>query len=167
MFSVAATLGSSHLTLELPAGETARPLMKRLASFAEKHKVSVAYHTHKQGSMTAFDGALALSKWNMINADLGHYVAAGNVGSSPIEFLQKHDSRIASFHLTHRTLSEHCSLTVPFGTGDGQIAGILQTMRKNKWTFPATVELEYPAPATSDAVQEVKKCVEFARQVLA
>ena len=40
-------------------------------------------------------------------------------------------------------------------------------MKKNKWTFPATVELESPVPADSDAVQEVKKCVEFARQALA
>jgi hypothetical protein len=64
-------------------------------------------------------------------------------------------------------LPEHCSLTVPFGRGDGQVAEILQTVKKNKWTFPATIELEYPVPAGSDAVQEVKKCVEFARAALA
>jgi hypothetical protein len=39
-------------------------------------------------------------------------------------------------------------------------------MKKNKWTFPATVELESPIPPGSDSVQEVKKCVDFARQVL-
>lgn len=167
VFSIASALGASHLTMELPAGETAAPLMKRLAQFAEKHKVAVAYHTHGQGSMTAFDEAMALSKWNMINVDLGHYVAAGNVGGSPIQFLEKHHARVASFHLKDRTLPEHCSLTVPFGRGDGQIKDILLTMKKNKWTFPATVELESPVPADSDAVQEVKKCVEFARQALA
>jgi sugar phosphate isomerase/epimerase len=117
--------------------------------------------------MTAFDEAVAMSKWNMINVDLGHYVAAGNVGGSPIQFLEKHHGRIASFHLKDRTLPEHCSLTVPFGFGDGQIKEILQTMKKNKWTFPATIELEYPVPANSDAVQEVKKGVEFARAALA
>jgi sugar phosphate isomerase/epimerase len=167
VFSIASALGASHLTMELPAGETAMPLMKRLAQFAEKHKVAVAYHTHGQGSMAAFDEAMALSKWNMINVDLGHYVAAGNVGGSPIQFLEKHHARVASFHLKDRTLPEHCSLTVPFGKGDGQIKDILQVMKKNKWTFPATVELESPVPADSDAVQEVKKCVEFARQALA
>ena len=167
VFSIASALGASHLTMELPAGENAVPLMKRLAAFAEKHNVAVGYHTHGQGSMTAFDEAMALSKWNMINVDLGHYVAAGNVGGSPIQFLEKHHARVASFHLKDRTLPEHCSLTVPFGKGDGQIAAILQTMRKNKWTFPATVELESPVPADSDAVQEVRKSVEFARQALA
>jgi sugar phosphate isomerase/epimerase len=166
VFSVAAALGASHLTMELPVGDSALPLMKRLLPFAEKHKVAIAYHTHAQGSMTAFDAALALSKWNMINVDLGHYVAAGNVGGSPVQFLERHNARIASFHLKDRTLPEHCALTVPFGRGDGQIREILLAMRANRWTFPASIELEYPVPADSDAVREVKRCVEFARQIL-
>jgi hypothetical protein len=40
-------------------------------------------------------------------------------------------------------------------------------MKKNKWTFPATIELESPIPADSDAVKEVKKDVDFVRSVLA
>ena len=167
VFSVAAALGASHLTMELPGGESAVPLMTRLVQFADKHKVAVAYHTHGQGSMTAFDEALALSKWNMINVDLGLYVAAGNVGGSPVEFLERHHARVASFHLKDRTLPQNCALTVPFGRGHGQIKEILLAMRRNRWTFPASIELEYPVPAGSDAVQEVKKCVEFARQALA
>jgi sugar phosphate isomerase/epimerase len=167
VFAIAAALGASHLTMELPGGESAAPLMTRLVQFAAKHKVAVAYHTHAQGSMTAFDDALALSEWNRINVDLGHYVAAGNVGGTPLQFLERHHARISSFHLKDRTLPQHCSLTVPFGRGDGQIAEILQLMRKRGWTFPASIELEYPVPADSDAVREVKKCVEFARQALA
>jgi sugar phosphate isomerase/epimerase len=166
VFSVAAALGASHLTMELPGGDSAVPLMTRLVGFAEKHKVAVAYHTHGQGSMTAFDEALALSKWNMINVDLGHYVAAGNVGGGPVEFLERHHARIASFHLKDRTLPQHCALTVPFGRGDGQIRETLLAMRRNRWTFPASIELEYPVPSGSDAVQEVKRCVEFARETL-
>ncbi len=165
-FAVAAALGASHLTMELPGGETAVTLMTRLVRFAEKHRVAVAYHTHGQGSMTAFDAALALSRWNMINVDLGHYVAAGNVGGSPIEFLERHHARIASFHLKDRTLPQHCALTVPFGRGDGQIRDILLAMRRQRWTFPASIELEYPVPAGSTAVQEVRRCVEFARETL-
>jgi sugar phosphate isomerase/epimerase len=81
--------------------------------------------------------------------------------------LEKHHDRIVSFHLKDRTLPEHCSLTVPFGKGDGHIKDILLLMKKNKWTFPATVELESPIPADSDAVKEVRKCVDFAKAVLA
>lgn len=39
-------------------------------------------------------------------------------------------------------------------------------MKKNKYQFPATVELEYDIPEGSNAVKEVAKCVEFAKNVL-
>jgi sugar phosphate isomerase/epimerase len=167
VFTIASTLGASALHMELPSGPDAAAMLKRMSQFAEKHKVFVGYHTHGQGSMTAFDEAIAVSKWNMINVDLGHYVAAGNVGGSPLQFLEKFHGRIVSFHLKDRTLPEHCSLTVPYGKGDGQIKDILLLMKKNKWTFPATIELESPIPVGSNAVLEVKTSVEFARQVLA
>ncbi len=168
MFTVAKTLGATHTTMELPApGADGTAMLKRMAQFGEKHQIYVAYHTHGQGSMTVFDDALAMSKWNMSNVDLGHYVAAGNVGGGPIEFLERHHDRIASFHLKDRTLPEHCSMTVPFGTGDGQIKEILQTVKKNKWKFPATIELEYPIPQGSDAVKEVARCVQFSKDALA
>ena len=32
-------------------------------------------------------------------------------------------------------------------------------MKKNKWTIPATIELEYDIPEGSDAVKEVRNCV--------
>jgi len=167
LFNVAAALGATHTTMELPnPGADGTAMLKRMAQFAEKHKVYVAYHTHAQGSMTSFDEALALSKWNMSNVDLGHYVAAGNNGGTPLQFLEQHHDRIASFHLKDRTLPEHCSLTVPFGMGDSHIKDILLLMKKNKWTFPATIELESPVPADSDAVREVRKAVEFAKAAL-
>src|SRR6185503_17439685 len=62
LFNVAVALGASHLTMELPGGAEAEPLLKRVGGFAEKHKIYAAYHTHGQGSMTAFDQALAISK---------------------------------------------------------------------------------------------------------
>ena len=43
-------------------------------------------------------------------------------------------------------------------------------MRKEKWTFPAKIELEYKIPEGSNAVAEaaeVAKCVEYWRQALA
>jgi hypothetical protein len=40
-------------------------------------------------------------------------------------------------------------------------------MKKNKYKFPATIELEYQVPDGSDAVKEVQKCLEFCRKALA
>src|SRR5215467_10687883 len=164
VFNVAEALGCTHTTLELTDDTTQ---LKRIGDFAEKHKIYAAYHTHTQGSMTAFDKAFAASKANMANVDLGHYVAGGNVGGSTVQFLQKFHDRIASFHLKDRTTPEHGAKNLPWGTGDTPLKEILQTVKKNKWTMPATIELEYDVPAGSDAVKEVVKCLQYCKAALA
>jgi sugar phosphate isomerase/epimerase len=166
-FAVAEALGANHITLELPSGPTAQATLKRLGDWGMKKKIYVAYHTHAQGSMTAFDEAFRISPANMANVDLGHLVAGGNRGGTPLDFLKKHHARISSFHLKDRTRPENCSLNLAWGTGETPIKEILQLMRQNEWTFPATIELEYAVPPGSDAVLEVKKCVEYCRAALA
>ena len=166
-FTVAKTLGATHVTLELPTGPNAPQEMKRLGDWALKYKMLAAYHTHQQGSMTALNDAFEVSKGNAANVDLGHFMAASNPGGTPLDFLNKFHDRIASFHLKDRTTVAHCALNLPWGTGETPIPQILQTVKKNKWTMPATIELEYNIPAGSDAVKEVAKCLEFCRKALA
>jgi sugar phosphate isomerase/epimerase len=161
VFNVAEALGCTHTTLELP---TDAAQLKRIGAFAEKRKIYAAYHTHLQGSMTAFDQAFAASKANMANIDLGHYVAA--TGESPVPFLRKFHDRIASVHLKDRQTPAHGAGNLPWGTGDTPLKEILQVMKKEKYTFPASIELEYDVPAGSDAVKEVGKCLEYCRAAL-
>ena len=164
IFNVAEALGCTHTTLELL---TDPALLKRVGAFAEKKKIYAAYHTHAQGSMTAFDQAFAISKGNTANVDFGHWVAAGNIGGTPMDFLNKHHARISSFHLKDRTTPEHCALNLPFGKGETPIKEILQLVKKNKWKIPASIEMEYTVPEGSDPVQEVRTCVEYCRKALA
>ena len=164
VFNAGEAVGATHVTLEL---STDVAFLKRVGSFAEKHKVYAAYHSHTQGGMAAFDQAFAASKANMSNVDFGHYVAAGNVGGTTLEFLQKFHDRIASFHLKDRTTPEHGAQNLPWGTGDTPIKQILQMVRKNKWTMPASIELEYQVPADSDAVKEVARCFQYCKDALA
>jgi len=166
-FTVARTLGASHVTLELPAGPNATKELKKLGEWAAKYNMLAAYHSHQQGSMTAFNDAFEVSKGNAANVDLGHFMAATNPGGSPLDFLNKFHDRIASFHLKDRTTVAHCALNLPWGTGETPIAQILQTVSKNKWTMPGSIELEYNIPEGSDAVKETAKCVEFCRKALA
>ena len=161
VFNVAEALGNTHVTLEL-TDDVAQ--LKRLGQFAEKKKIYVAYHTHLQGNINAFDRAFAASKANMANVDLGHYVAAGG---DPLVFLNRFHDRIASFHLKDRTVPANGQKNLPWGTGDTPLVQILQTVRKNRWKMPATIELEYEVPTGSDAVREVVKCLEFCRRALA
>ena len=74
---------------------------------------------------------------------------------------------MSSYHLKDRTTPANCGLNLAWGTGETPIKEILQLVRKNKWTMPASIELEYNVPEGSDAVKEVRKCVEFCRAALA
>lgn len=163
VFNVAEALGCTHTTLELPTDEAQ---LIRIGDFAVKRKIYAAYHTHLQGAMTAFDRAFALSPGNMANVDLGHYVAAGNIGGTPLEFLERHHARISSVHIKDRRSKANGGANVPWGTGDTPIVDILQTMKKRAWRFPATAEIEYPIPEGSNAVLETKKCVQYCAEAL-
>lgn len=161
IFNVAEALGCTHTTLEL-TDDVAQ--LKRIGAFAEKKKIYAAYHTHLQGSMTAFDRAFAVSRGNRANVDFGHFVAAGG---DPMAFLTKFHDRIASFHLKDRTTPANGQKNVAWGTGDTPLTALLQAVKKNRWTMPATIEVEYEVPQGSDAVQEVRKCLDYCRKALA
>jgi len=162
VFGVAEALGAHHTTLELP---TDPAVLKRLGDWGLQRKVYVGYHTHLQGTLTAFDAAFAASKGNMANIDFGHYVAAGS--GDPVVFLEKFHDRICSFHLKDRKSKEHGGANVPWGQGDTPIARILQSVRAHRYTMPATIEMEYEVPAGSTPVAEVRTCVEYCRKALA
>ena len=160
VFNVAEALGCTHTTLELTddAGQ-----LKRIGQFAEKKKIYAAYHTHLQGSLTAFDQAFAASTGNMANVDLGHFVAAGG---DPVAFIRKFNGRISSVHLKDRTTPANGQKNLPWGTGDTPLKEILQTMRREKHAYPAAIELEYEVPADSDAVKETRKCFDYCKAAL-
>jgi sugar phosphate isomerase/epimerase len=163
-FNIAKAMGATQISLEQgPANDHTQ----KLGDFAAKHGMMTAYHAHLQATITAWDDLIAQSKGNGVNLDAGHYVAGG--GGNPLDAITKYANmnRMCSLHLKDRTTPAHCELNLPWGQGETPIAEILQTIRKNKWKFPATIELEYQIPAGSDAVLEVKKCVEFCRKALA
>ncbi len=157
----ARALGASHVTVEHPADD-ARTL--KLGTMAKKNKVKIAYHGHEQQTPDFWNTALAQSKGNAMNPDLGHYIAAGN--TDPLDLLRRHHRRISSMHLKDRTTPANGKKNLPWGTGDTPIGEILGLLQAEKYKFPATIELEYDIPEGSDAVQEVARCLEFAREKL-
>jgi sugar phosphate isomerase/epimerase len=159
-FQVAKALGCFGVT-----AERNNVLAARLAPFADKHQVWVGFHNHTANypSMDQRDPILDFGKYIGFNLDIGHYVA-GSKGLSPIPVIEKYHDRIVSLHLKDRTADGG---NVPWGQGQTPIKEVLQLMRKEKWTFPAEVELEYKIPEGSSAVAEVAKCVQYCREALA
>lgn len=154
-------LGASHVTLEHPSNDAHT---QRLGKLAQQHGMKVGYHGHEQQTPTFWDTALAQSPANMLNLDFGHFVAAGN--ANPLDIVKRLHGRIASMHVKDRTTPEHGKGNLPWGSGDTPIAEVLTLMKTGKYTFPATIELEYQVPTGSSPVEEVKKCLEFCRKIL-
>jgi sugar phosphate isomerase/epimerase len=164
-FVMAKTLGARALSCEIPVSRT-----KRLGEFATKHKLMVGYHGH--ANMTnpeafakpeSWETAMAFSKYNGINLDLGHFTAGNN--TSPVDFIRKHHDRITHVHLKDRKLNN--GPNVPWGQGDTPIKEVLQMMKKEKFPFPGIIEFEYPVPKGSDVMTELAKCVDFCKNALA
>ena len=55
---------------------------------------------------------------------------------------------------------------MPFGQGDTPIREILTLMKKEKYKFQATIEMEYPVPEGSTLLKEIGKCVQFCQDIL-
>ncbi len=159
-FKVARVLGASHATVELP-GDPAHSL--RLGQLAKKEKVYVGYHGHLQQTFTAWDEALTQSKFNALNADIGHYVAAG---FDPAPLLRAKHKHIRSIHLKDRRSKANGQENMPWGQGDTPLTEVLQQMRDERYRFPGSIELEYAIPDGSDAIQEVRKCLDYCRRAL-
>jgi sugar phosphate isomerase/epimerase len=157
-FELAKALGARAISTEI-----AEDGPKRLGQFADKHKLMVGYHGHEATGPEDWEKLFAYATHNGANLDIGHFVA-GNHGS-PVAFLKQHHDRITHIHVKDRKANKGAN--VPFGQGETPIAEVLHLLRDNKWNIQATIEFEYPVPAGSDRMAEIKKSVEYCRSALA
>ncbi|MFC1554779.1 sugar phosphate isomerase/epimerase family protein [candidate division KSB1 bacterium] len=158
-FNVARALGANGITTEL-SEETA----KILGPYADKHEIMIGFHNHTRINSGSWETPFSYGKYLGMNFDVGHYVAG--TSESPIPIIERYaeEGRILSLHLKDRKVNNGPNM--PFGQGDTPLGLILQLMKRKKYTFPADIELEYRIPEGSDAVAEVKNCVEYCKEAL-
>jgi sugar phosphate isomerase/epimerase len=161
-FEAAKAVGANQITVELPEDPN---LTKRVGEIAAKHKIMMGYHNHTQVNAHSWDTALAQSKYNGINLDVGHYVAATN--ESPIPFIKEHHDRLTCLHLKDRKTRANGGRNMPWGEGDTPLKEILQLMKAERYSFPAGIEFEYRIPPGSSATAEIAKCLQFCKDALA
>lgn len=165
IWNVAETLGADHITMELP---TSDELLQRVAAYAAKRGIAIAFHTHGQGGASGFDKVLAASPKTALNFDVGHYFGVN--GESPVPLIEKYHARISSLHLKDRqgpTAPGKGGANMPWGQGGTPLKEILQLMKRKGYKFPASIEYEYQTPEGSDVLSEIKKCVAYCRAALA
>jgi sugar phosphate isomerase/epimerase len=161
-FEMAKALGVKILT-----ASTTLPVAKRVAPFAEKHKTIVAMHGHSNltdpnqfAKPESFAAAMAMSKYFKINLDIGHFTAANY---DAVDYITKNHENIMLLHLKDRKKDEGPNTV--WGEGDTPIKQVLVLLKEKKWPLPAYIEYEYKGAGSSQ--EEVKKCYDYCKQVLA
>ncbi len=162
-YRAAKALGSIGITDEMTDANC-----QRLGKFAEKHKSLAMFHTHGQVADPgfSFDKYLGYSPANMLNLDAGHYYGA--TGLHPNDVIIKYHDRMRSIHIKDKTGPKHVTpnANMQFGQGETPIADVLLLLKKEKWPIRVDVELEYRIPEGSDAAKEVRKCIDYMRNIL-
>jgi len=162
-YTAAKVLGSIGITDELTDENC-----QRLGKFAEKHNSLAMFHTHGQVADPgfSFDKYLAYSPANLLNLDAGHYYGA--TGLHPNDVIVKYHDKMRSIHIKDKTGPKNTTPNAnrPFGEGETPIADVLLLLKKEKWPIHVDVELEYRIPEGSDAAKEVKKCIDYMRNIL-
>jgi sugar phosphate isomerase/epimerase len=164
-FGMAKGLGVKGITTS-----TTLTMAKRIAPVADKHKLLVGYHGHdatndpnQTATLESYDALMAYGKYNGINLDIGHFTAAGY---DAVAFIKQHHDRITNLHVKDRK-KDHGPNVAVWGTGDTPIKEVMQLLKKEKYPFPANLELEYPIPEGSDIIAEAKKCLAYVKSCLA
>jgi sugar phosphate isomerase/epimerase len=163
-FSMAKGLGVKAMSTS-----TTLTMAKRIAPIADQHKILVGYHGHDQtndpnqtATLESYATLMAYGKYNGVNLDIGHFTASGY---DAVAFIKEHHDKITNLHVKDRK-KDHGPNT-EWGQGDTPIKDVLLLLAKEKYKFPANIELEYAVPEGSDRVKEVKKCLEFCKSALA
>jgi sugar phosphate isomerase/epimerase len=161
-FGIAKALGAEIITASATL-ESA----KKIAPFADKHRMVVAMHNHSNtkdpnefATPESFAAAQKLSKYFKVNLDIGHFTAANY---DAVAFLKAHHAEVTNLHIKDRKRNQGDN--VAWGAGDTPIRDVLQLLKREKWPIRAYVEYEHRG--TAGPVEEVKTCFAYAKQVLA
>ena len=161
-FEMAKALGAEIITASATL-ESAR----KIAPFAETHRMVVAMHNHSRtedpnefARPESFAAAMKISTYFKVNLDIGHFTAANY---DAVAFLKEHHASVTNLHIKDRKKNQGDN--VPWGTGDTPIRDVLQLLKREKWSIRAYVEYEHRG--TAGPVEEVKTCFAYAKQVLA
>jgi sugar phosphate isomerase/epimerase len=163
-FSMAQGLGVRAISTS-----TTLTMARRIAPIAESHKLLVGYHGHdatndpnQTATLESYDTLMAYGKYNGVNLDIGHFTAANY---DAVAFIKAHHDKITNLHV--KDMKRNHGAYTPFGEGDTPMKGVLQLLKKEQYSFPGNIELEYPIPADSNLIAEMKKCLAFCKDCLA
>lgn len=148
---------------------TTLPVARRIAKFAEEHKLLVGLHPNgvasdstSIGSGLSYLKAFEISPRIYANPDLYLF---RNWGPDPIAFLKQIHSRITTLHFHDRKLNQTPQLWAPFGEGDTPTKELLLLARNEKYQFTFSIERIYTTP-NFDQLTEILNSLHYCERVL-
>ena len=140
-FEMAKALG-----VEIITASSTLSAAKRVAPFADKHKMIVAMHGHDNvkdpnqfATPESFAQAMALSKNFWVNLDIGHFFAAGY---DPVAYIEEHHDRISNLHIKDR--KKNHGQNTPWGEGDTPIKEVLHLLKSQEVRYPRGHRVRIP-----------------------
>ena len=163
-FKAAKALGAIGISAELNERNA-----RIMGPVAASNGMFAILHNHYQYAEPGFDvdKLLAYSPANRLNFDVGHYF--GSTGLNPADFIRRYHDSIVSLHLKDKTAADNITqknANQVWGQGETPLAEVLHLIRDEKWPIFCDIELEYKVAPWSTSVKEVKKCMEYSRQIL-
>ena len=160
-FEMAKALGAGIIT-----SSTTIEVAKRIAPFAENHKMVVAMHGHSNTSLPgefaapeSFAEAMKMSKHFKVNLDIGHFTAAN---FDAVRYLREQHRHVTNLHIKDRKKNQGDN--VPWGTGEGDAKGMLTELKRQGYKGCTSIEYEHGTVAELD--ENLPKCVKFFDDVM-
>lgn len=162
VFEFAKKMGIGTLTCEPDASA-----MDNIEKLVKEYDVRLAIHNHpRQGNNANYrywDPAYVLSLVKDRDprigscADTGHWVRSG---IKPLDAVRLLKGRVLGLHLKDLNVFAPNARDTPFGTGVGEISGILQELRRNKFDGHVSIEYEHN---WENSVPDIAQCIGYVR----
>ncbi len=160
IFEFARDMGIETITAEPePAA------MDLLDKLTEEYKINVAIHNHPKSPLTRYwnpqtvlDTIKGHSKRIGACADTGHWVRSG---LDPIECLQKLEGHIISLHFKDLNEKDPKAHDVVWGTGVGNVKGMLEELQRQGFSGVFSVEYEHN---WETSMPEIAQSLEYFRR---
>ncbi len=150
---------AKEMGMEYLVAEPSFDAYEMLDKLCQEYQIKLAIHGHAKPNpnwnpevlMSHLQGR---SPWMGLCCDTGHWVRSG---LDPVEMLKKVQGRIVSFHLKDVAAADGAEIQcVPFGTGKGNIEGILGEARRQDFRGVFAIEYE---PCTPENFARVAECI--------
>lgn len=149
-------LHAKALGVEVISSESSAAMVSRLAPFAEKHSMLVAFRNGPGLLETPAElaRAMAVSKRFRVNLDIGNFTAANQ---EAVAYIQENHAAIT--HLIVKDRTRNNGGNEAFGSGDTPIKPVMALLREKNYPIRVCVDYEYVG--LGSARQEIRKCLAY------